>query len=474
MRSSEKSSISTSRSWRGWVIAVLLAVGLIATGAPVRAHGGTVGVEPSNVAATVAPGDSTDVAKLVHTPEVPPRPDIVFLADTTGSMGPALANVKANLNDIIADVRASQPEAQFGVAEYRDQFNCAADPFSYRLDQAVTANDAAVVAAVNALATGNGCDIPEAQLFALHQVATDPAVGFRTDSTRIVVWFGDAPGHDPSGGITEAAAIAALQAAGIRVVAVDVDTPVAGNLDSTGQATRITNATGGVLLGGGSDVSAAILAGIGAIQVEVTPSLGACDPALAVSFDPASQTVTSGGDAAFDETIAVAAGAPQGTTLNCTVNWLIDGNQVTLADGTTPDPAFVQTIAIAVPDVTAPVATCSPTTNPGGKNVPKAGTNPRSGQNPDGFYVIEATDNLDPNPEVFVVDTGSGTVFGPYASGTNIKYTQDPDAAPSEELMGPGGNTVHLKGTGDAAVHAVDASGNVSDPVSCLVPAPPK
>ncbi|MBW3644476.1 MAG: VWA domain-containing protein [Actinobacteria bacterium] len=472
MRSAQNDSTSTSRSWRGWVIAVLLAVGLIATGAPANAHGGTVGVDPSTVDATVAPGNSIEVPKVVHTAEVPPRPDIVFLADTTGSMGPALANVKANLNNIINSVRASQPQAQFGVAEYRD-FNCT-DPFASRLNQAVTADDTAVVAAVNALATGNGCDTPEAQVNALFELATVPAVGFRTDSTRIIAWFGDASGHDPSGGHSLADAIAALQAAGIRVVAVDVDTASGDGLDATGQATAVTSATGGVLLSGGDDVSAAILAAINAIEVEVTPQLGTCDTDLMVTFDPVSSTVTSGDDALFDETIAVAAGAAEGSTLNCTVNWLIDGNQVTLADGVTPDPAFVQTIAIAVPDVTAPVATCSPTTNPGGKNVPKAGTNPRSGQNPDGFYVIEATDNLDPDPEVFVVDTGSGTVFGPYASGTKIKYTQDPDAAPSEELMGPGGNTVHLKGTGDAAVHAVDASGNVSAPVSCLVPAPPK
>jgi hypothetical protein len=474
MRISQKRSTGPARPARGWLVAALVAVGLIATGAPASAHGGTVGVQPTNVNETVAPGDSVEVPKLVHTPEVPPRPDIVFLADTTGSMGPALANVKANINDIITDVRTSQPEAQFGVAEYRDQFNCAADPFSYQLDQAVTADDAAVVAAVNGLATGNGCDIPEAQIFALHQVANDPAVGFRTDSTRIVVWFGDAPGHDPSGGVTEAQATAALQAAGIRVVAVDVETPVTGNLDSTGQATRITDATGGVFLSGGADVSGAILAGISAIAVEVTPVVGTCDSNLTVSFTPASQMATSGNDANFTENIAVAAGAPQGTTLHCTVNWLVDGNQVTLADGVTPDPAFVQTIAIDVPDVTAPVATCSPTTNPGGKKVPNAGNNPNSGQNPDGFYVIEATDNVDPGPQVFVVDTGSGTVFGPYASGTKIKYTQSPDSAPSEELMGPGGNTVHLKGTGDAAVHAVDSSGNQSAPVSCLVPPPPK
>jgi hypothetical protein len=37
-----------------------------------------------------------------------------------------------------------------------------------------------------------------------------------------------------------------------------------------------------------------------------------------------------------------------------------------------------------------------------------------------------------------------------------------------------GAVSFHIKGTGDAAVVGVDASGNESDPVPCLVPPPPK
>jgi hypothetical protein len=100
-------------------------------------------------------------------------------------------------------------------------------------------------------------------------VATDPAIGWRPDSKRILVWFGDAPGHDPvcsaiSGvaDITETTATDALVAAGITVVAISTDTGVAGALDgdptfdsqnygvctvggSPGQASRITAATPG-------------------------------------------------------------------------------------------------------------------------------------------------------------------------------------------------------------------------------------
>ena len=53
-------------------------------------------VEPATVNETVAPGASITINKTVHTPVIPPKPDIIFLADTTGSMGGAIANVKGN------------------------------------------------------------------------------------------------------------------------------------------------------------------------------------------------------------------------------------------------------------------------------------------------------------------------------------------------------------------------------------------
>ena len=43
----------------------------------------TGGVTIGRMDVTLAPGDSTDVTKTVHTPEILPTPDIYFLADTT-------------------------------------------------------------------------------------------------------------------------------------------------------------------------------------------------------------------------------------------------------------------------------------------------------------------------------------------------------------------------------------------------------
>lgn len=123
-------------------------------------------------------------------------------------------------------------------------------------------------------------------------------------------------------------------------------------------------------------------------------------------------------------------------------------------------------------DTTPPVAQCVEGPNPSG-NVPRAPGNGGQGQNQDGFYTILANDLVDPDPAVFVVDTGTGFVFGPFASGTNIKYTEANGADPSQ-APGPGVVDWNLKGQGDAAVFAVDASGNVSDHASCLVPPAPQ
>jgi hypothetical protein len=120
--------------------------------------------------------------------------------------------------------------------------------------------------------------------------------------------------------------------------------------------------------------------------------------------------------------------------------------------------------------------TCVEYVNPHGATIPPAGqtspgTNPNSGQNPDGFYLIGSSGGGD----VFVIDTGTGTKFGPYPSGTVIKYTEANGKTPTEIKIGStngqaGAVTVHISGQGDAAVQNV-AGGPLT---VCLVPPKPK
>ena len=79
---------------------------------------------------------------------------------------------------------------------------------------------------------------------------------------------------------------------------------------------------------------------------------------------------------------------------------------------------------------------CTETTNPHGQTIPPAGSTtlpgPNGGQNEDGFYLISSNTGVD----VFVEDLGSGTIFGPFPSGTKIKYTQAPGGTPSARRSG--------------------------------------
>ena len=122
------------------------------------------------------------------------------------------------------------------------------------------------------------------------------------------------------------------------------------------------------------------------------------------------------------------------------------------------------TVTVHVVDTTPPDVACLETVNPHGRTVPPA--KEKDSQNKDGFYELLAEDICDPEPDIYVVDTGSGVVFGPFASGTKIKYTVDPDAMPEIKKMGSdkgqaGAVTWHIIGNADALAAAVDASGNV-------------
>ncbi|MDO9533260.1 MAG: peptidoglycan DD-metalloendopeptidase family protein [Deltaproteobacteria bacterium] len=202
-------------------------------------------VVPSSYATSLKPGQSVTITKTVTISAGTPtsaKVDIFFLADTTGSMGETLAAVKSGAAEIMAGT-SGLGDVAYGVGEYKD-FN-AYDPFVYRLNQDITDNKTDVQNGINAWVASGGEDWAEGQLYALYQVASN--VAWREGSTRIIIWFGDAPGHDPSVGVNEAQATAALVAQTIKVMALNVPTSSGdpGELDYYGQAQSIADATGG-------------------------------------------------------------------------------------------------------------------------------------------------------------------------------------------------------------------------------------
>ncbi len=316
------------------------------------------GVTPKTKSVDLEPNESTTVIKEVQTSKLPPKSDFVFLADTTDSMEPSINDVRTNAQSIIDALEAAgATDALYGVANYRDFFSAgAACNYGDQLDTDLT-NATAAKAAIATWTADFGCDIPEASFFALHQIATSElGISWRPDSEKFIIWFGDAPSHDPICNqlfgnsdphvITEASVTADLVNRGAHVIAAtalsgpgldadpkplsfDYPPPCAADEQgNAGQATRIAAATGGVHLINppGSSIVSTILAAIAAlppIPVTVTP-VANCDPGLVVTFVPPSQVVPSGSTATFTETITNNV-TTAGTVLHCTVDFLING-----------------------------------------------------------------------------------------------------------------------------------------------------
>jgi hypothetical protein len=116
---------------------------------------------------------------------------------------------------------------------------------------------------------------------------------------------------------------------------------------------------------------------------------------------------------------------------------------------------------------------CTEYVNPHGQTIPPAGltppgTNPKGGENPDGFYLLPGTGT----DTVTVTDLGSGTSWT-FPGGSVIKYTQSPGATPTTKKIGSdngeaGAVLVHVSGTGDFQI----TLGSLTE--TCLVPPPPK
>lgn len=180
--------------------------------------------------------------------------DVLYLADTTGSMGSFIAAIKAAAASMHSTLVANLTNLKVGISAYKDT----GDVYVYKNFQSIaTLTPAAFSAGIaGSWSASGGGDWPEAQLFALREAANQAATGWRNASTKVIIWFGDAPGHDPShAGVTLAAAQAALLAKGIKVMALDCSQLNSPN--PTPQATTLATATGGFY----GPVSASTIAG---------------------------------------------------------------------------------------------------------------------------------------------------------------------------------------------------------------------
>ncbi|SCL54400.1 component of the Tol biopolymer transport system [Micromonospora eburnea] len=289
------------------------------------------------------PGSTFTVQQSVRTPEIPPRPDIVFLVDDTASMSQpgeggssVIEQLKDRLPGVIGNVRKSQPEARFGLATFSGRADVGGpyDEFMYFPRQPVTDKDDAVYDAVGHLTAQNPYGT-ENWFYALRQLARNDRINFRPDSSRVVVLISDTDSVDKTapppeeGTIAEADLIRELRAAGIALIGV----PIVGadferGLNYDGAAGRITAATGGRLTANSdpADMIDAVEKAIRELTVTVKPS-ATCEDGLSVEFDPDPARVAAGERAVFAETVAVAPGAAPGSVLRCTVRFDLEPPQ---------------------------------------------------------------------------------------------------------------------------------------------------
>lgn len=180
----------------------------------------TVEVRSGSGTLTQAIEPGAEPTELQLTGSLPPRRalDLMFVIDTTGSMGDELRYIQAELADVIdrARTNASQRfDLRVSMNFYRDQ----GDEYVVRSNAFTPVVDEAVAQLSSEMAMGGG-DWPEAVDRALEDAITDH--DWSDDATaRLLFLVLDAPPHSDSGKLARMRdATRAAAAEGVRIVAV--------------------------------------------------------------------------------------------------------------------------------------------------------------------------------------------------------------------------------------------------------------
>ena len=369
------------------VVLGLQLAALIAVTPIVRAHAGPA-LTPATVTKTILPGGSAQVEKTAHLPEIPPVFDLCLVQDETGSFIDDFPVLTAQIPGLITALDASGADYATCVVGFRDFAQSTwgeSGDWVYRRLADVTAGGGGLTAGVPFLTAGGGFDLPEAQLEALHYLATpahaaidsdgnavttdpnDTAAGlqptWRASSQRIALLATDAdchlPGDPPApgwpGDANQAQTEASLVGASVTLIGL---TP--GGAGTNACVDGLAAATGGTVhaIGTSSEsIAAAILAALSEIQVQVfmrSDCSVVTGGVVTTTFSPNPQTATGGDDVVFTETISVDANAPGGT-YTCR-DWAVivtpDGTATRLGDNpaTPADETIYEVKTINVPE----------------------------------------------------------------------------------------------------------------------------
>ncbi|MEH7887042.1 Calx-beta domain-containing protein, partial [Bacillus sp. JJ1609] len=164
-------------------------------------------LSPKLVELNLAPNESADF-NLTFTTGTPPvkKLDVVFVFDTTGSMGGEIENAKSRSIEIMNNISSKVEDTTFGVASFRDYpssydysgysstYGGSTDAPFY-IDQTLTNDISLVSSSIQKLYADGGYDWPESYTRALHEVSKS-SMKWRENSKKVIILIGDAPTHD--------------------------------------------------------------------------------------------------------------------------------------------------------------------------------------------------------------------------------------------------------------------------------------
>ncbi|KFB66809.1 PEP-CTERM sorting domain-containing protein [Candidatus Accumulibacter vicinus] len=184
------------------------ALGILASGA-VYADS----IAPTSFSASLGVGESVTITKTVTVTKETPTDaliDVMFVFDTTGSMGGAIAGAKAMAGGLLTSLGSFGSVAS-GVAFYND-------PTFGLVKAPVDSVNATTVAAISGLGAGGGGDYPELGYDGISAAAAGG--GWRAGSNRFIIALGDA-GFKTLGGATLASTLAAIGGVSADVIGID-------------------------------------------------------------------------------------------------------------------------------------------------------------------------------------------------------------------------------------------------------------
>ncbi len=164
---------------------------------------------PDSMTVTLKPGESVSEHKTAVISGAPPKGDIIFSFDTTGSMYSVLNNAKVNSINIMNKIKSVIPDMYFAVMSHSDYTNTYSgggygpilygypgEDYPYSLDQSLTDNTTVVSNAFYHMKTGYSYDAPADYTRIMFESYSDSNVGWRNGSKKYLMMWCDDLTHD--------------------------------------------------------------------------------------------------------------------------------------------------------------------------------------------------------------------------------------------------------------------------------------